>query len=86
MTGTRKIVAYAAAQMALDVVGDFLGECALPLYGNVTAKSYISPLYPRAPHLEDPDQVDAETCSYRISLSHSTNGCPYDYSNFRFEI
>ncbi len=80
------MVVYSAVQMALDLVGDFSGECAQPLYETVMAKSYTSPLYPRVPHLEDPNQVDAETCSCYIPLSHSTNGRPHDYSSFWFKI
>ena len=76
---------YASAQMALDLVGDFLSECSSPIR-TVAAKLYTSPLYPCAPHLEDPNQVDAETCSYRISLSHSSHGCTNHYSIFWIEI
>lgn len=44
VTATRKIVVYAAIQMALDLVGDFLGECASP-YTKMSRLSHIQVLY-----------------------------------------
>ena len=44
VTAGRKIVVYAAIQMALDLVGDFLGECPSP-YTKVSRLSHIKVLY-----------------------------------------